>query len=175
MTSSKPGQEDEGTPAKTPEPGLPEWLPDLMPFTGDWSVYVEKIWAAYKGDFRDRRAQWRGRDVLTDVDPLVSGKDFGFWHIGSGIDVTSKELLVPDLPRCARICWVRPILEAPEDEVRTWVQPGSGRTAIAVPDFSYVVVLKEGRNVVFLKTAYVIERPSRRTQMRNEYEKAGKR
>jgi len=46
---------------------------------------------------------------------------------------------------------------------------------IALPDFSFLVVLKEVDQVVFLKTAYPIERASKRDAVRREYEAAEKR
>lgn len=156
-------------------PILPSWLPPLKVFGGDWTAYEKELWAIYEADFVSRRTLWRGKEVWTDEVPLVSGRPIGFWHIASGIDAVTKELLEPNFRRCERLAWVKPILEADPAEVRTWVLSEKDRVKIALPDFSFVVILKERPNRAFLKTAYPAERPTKRAQWQREYEEAKKR
>lgn len=154
--------------------GPPAWLPATIQSSGDWIAYIEQLWQLYLDDFVRERTFWRGKTVFVDKDPQSGGKDFSFWHIISGIDPVTKGLKEPEPERCARLCWVRPMLEAPEEDVRSWVQETNGFIAIALPDFSYAVILKELRQVVFLKSGYYV-RPARREQMRKQYERARKR
>lgn len=159
-----------------PRPGgSPDWLPDVVPSSGDWIAYIEQLWQLYQADFVRSRALWRGKPVWVDVDPQSGGKDRSFWHIISGVDPKTKELKDPEPDRCSRLCWVRPILEADPADVRTWIQAPNGFILIALPDFSYVVVLKERPNKAFLKSAYYIERATRREQYRKQYEASDKR
>lgn len=161
---------------RTPTSGpLPDWLPDLVTASADWIAYIEQLWLHYQDDFIRNQTYWRGKAVFLDKDPQVSGKDHSFWHIISGIDKNTKELKDPEPERCARLPWVRPMLEAPEYEVRTWIQATrNGAIALALPDFSYLVIIKELKNIVFLKSAFYI-RPARRDQLRNEYKRSIKR
>lgn len=157
--------------------GPPSWLPAPMWFTGDWFDYIEQLWSKYLSDFIDTRRQWRGKPVWVDKEPLVDGRDWTFWHISSGLDLKTKELKNPDLDRCARMCWVLPVLQANPLDVRAWIQAERGPNAVAValPDFSYLVVLRELPNRVFLKSAYYVERESRRNQLPDEYDRSKKR
>lgn len=156
--------------------GPPAWLPAHDPFDGDWFAYVERLYLRYLADLVDSRPIWRGKQVFVDDERLVNDKHFTFWHITSGIDAKTKDLLDPDLERCARICWVRPILEAPEAEVRTWIQANrNGVVAVALPDFSFLVIIKEVKARAFLKSAYVVDRQTRRDQYGRECDASEKR
>jgi hypothetical protein len=155
--------------------GFPLWLPPLNPFDGDWSLYEPTVWAIFEADFVLRRAHWRGKPVLIDIEPMVSSRPYGYWHIGSGINQETKELLKPNAERCARMAWVRPMLEADPSAVRTWIGRDQNRVKVALPDFSFLVLLKELPDRVFLKTAYPAERATKRAAWLREYEGAEKR
>jgi len=163
------------TEPRPPVEVLPTWLPDPERPGGDWIQYIEDLYAQYTADFLTNRTVWRAKPVFVDRDPQYNGKDVGFWHLISGIDRVTKDLLDPEPDRCARLCWVRPVLEAHPDDVRTWIQERNGFIAIALPDFSFRVILKERDRVVYLKSAYFVERPSRRSQFRAEYDRSEKR
>ena len=79
----------------------------------------------------------------------------------------------PDMRRCERIGWIRPMVDSCQtDRVRCWrnMRNGRERIVIALPDFSYVVVLQENREYVMLWTAYYIETEHRRAKLRREFD-----
>jgi hypothetical protein len=153
------------------------WLPDPLPFDGDWFRYVEVLHRIYLDDFVSNTAFWRRKRVGVRYEPTTSGKAYTFWHIICGVDQATGELKDPDMDRCARLAWVKPVIEADAAEVRTWVQErGKDRNlAIALPDFSFIVFLAERREYVVLLTAYCVTSPRQRGRYQLQYEASKKR
>lgn len=157
--------------------GSSAWLPPLVEFDGDWFKYVEVIYAHFCNDFVASTPAWNGRRVSCNRYPEVSGKWWAFWHVTSGIDKKTHEINEPDLERCARVRWVRAVIEGRPGDVVAWEQVRLDQTslAIALPDFSYVVFLKEFPDRVHLRTAYYVKPGFKRDYYRNQYESSGKR
>jgi len=149
---------------------LPDWLPDLLLFHGDWSAYVEEVYQVFRQDFFIDCVRFRGRRVSVRREPLDQGKETGFWHAIS--EGKEEEERTPDLRRCERIRWIRALLEADTAKVRIWKnRRGSDRRiVVALPDFSYVVVLADRGKYVLFITAYHVERERRRQKLRKEWE-----
>ena len=124
----------------------------------------------------DNTTYWHGKRVAVRYEPSAACKGFTFWHITCGLDANAdpKE---PDLDRCARIGWVKALIEADAAKVVTWEQKrGRDRVvAIALPDFSFVVFLSERRQYMHLLTAYWVPSQGRRDKYRREYEASKKR
>ena len=122
------------------------------------------------------RDHHRGKRVAGRYKPATNDKAFTFWHITCGLD-GNGEINPPDLERCARIGWVKALIEADAAKVRTWEQRrGRDRNvAIALPDFTFVVFLAERRNYMHLLTAYYVTSRGRRDKYRREYEASKKR
>jgi hypothetical protein len=102
---------------------------------------------------------------------VVKGKEATFWHIISEGEVESERL--PDLRRCERIRWPRAIIDTSNfGFVKCWKtnRKGDERIALALEDFSYVVVLADRGEFVLLWTAYYVEQEHRRQKLRKEYE-----
>lgn len=105
----------------------------------------------------------------------MTGKCANFWHL---ISEGSQELeRIPDLRRCERIRWPRPIIEhADSIDIRTWeiFRPWKSqkqrRIIFTLNDFSYIVVLAETRKVFDFVTAYHIEAMHRREKFRKEFQ-----
>jgi hypothetical protein len=154
-----------------------DWLPTLLPFAGDWFTYVEVLYACYLNDFVDNLTYWRGKRVAVARDPEIKGKGFSFWHLTSGVDRVTGEVNEPDLDRCARLAWIRAVIEAAPERVLTWeqVRPDQVSIGIALPDFSFVIFLAERHDWVFLRTAYYVPSQGRREKYRREYESSKKR
>ena len=154
------------------------WLPALELFEdyqGDWDRYLEAVYACYLADFVRHHPAHRGQRVLTRRSPESRGKGATFWHLISEGAVEEERL--PDLRRCERIRWPRPLIECLEEErVRLWKRkdPDGIRVLIAPADFSYVVVLAERPDHLFLITAFFVEREHRREKLSREYAMATK-
>ena len=150
------------------------WPPPLVKianYGGDVFRYYEALYEIYCQDLVYDPPEFEGMAVSTLVEPWKDGKEAGFWHILEG----GREGDLPDkLWRHERIRWVRALIEAAHtDRVRLWKVPLKRklvRPHIALPDFSYLVVLEQNPRFVKLITAFPIERPHWREKKRQEWE-----
>ena len=150
-----------------------DWLPDLVlleSYQGNWDAYLEAIYKFFKADFVDSKPRYPGKRVTIRCEPITKGKEYAFWHfIEQG---PTEEERVPELRRCERIRWPRPIIEAIRSEnVKSWnTRRGRHRRiVIALQDFSYMVVLEDMAEYVIVITAYPVEWESRRRKFEKEY------
>lgn len=158
--------------------GNAQWLPPLVllaEYDGEWDRFLEAVYEFFRQDFLTSRAQWNGAPVGVKRNPVEKGKEAGFWHLISE-GRTEKER-IPDIRRCERIRWPRPVIEERDlGRVKCWRnrRGHEGRIVIALGDFSYVVVLAPRRGYILLWTAYCVENEHRRAKLRKEYEAAQK-
>jgi hypothetical protein len=151
------------------------WLPALVTFVasgGRWADYVEALYAAFHADFIASEPAVPNRRWAMKRYPAHDGKEATFWHLISEGDVESER--EPDLRRCERIRWPRALIDAlGSGRVRVWEQSRRARevrVAIALPDFSYLVVLADRGEYLMLWTAFPVERSHQRAKLRREYE-----
>lgn len=153
-----------------------QWLPELVELSrcrGDWQAYVELLYACFREDFIDSVPQFPHRRWAMKRYPEYKGKEATFWHIISEGDDEAERL--PDLRRCERIRWPRSIIDAFQSQrVRAWEQRrrGERRIVLALPDFSYVVVLADRGSYVLLWTAFNVDRAHQRRRYEREYHAA---
>jgi hypothetical protein len=157
-----------------------EWLPDLICLEdagGDWTAYLEMLYAAFLVDFVRSKPQWPGKRVALKRYPEYQGKGATFWHMIS--EGETEDERIPDMRRCERIRWPRPLMETfpnrkptATDRIRWWrsKRGREERVVLALPDFSYVVVVAERADFVMPWTAYTVEQPHRRQKLRRESE-----
>jgi hypothetical protein len=106
--------------------------------------------------------------------PELQGKEATFWHfISEGSDEANR---TPDLRRCERIPWPRPITDAVDGgRLHCWknnTRKGEERYVLALADFSYVVVIADRGSHVLPWTAYCVEQEHRRMKLAKEYQAA---
>lgn len=136
----------------------PSWLPPLMLFEdygGDWSRYLEATYLVFKADFIDDWPYYRGLRVKVRLRPCHRHIEAGFWHITSEGPVEEERL--PDLRRCERIRWPRPlILHADDQCVKAWTEKrqGDSRVHLWLEDVGYLVVLSVKGDSAVLVTAF---------------------
>ena len=149
----------------------PDWLPPLFLFMGDWPSYLNALYAVFKADFIDARPIFQGKRIELKKHPLSNGKEATFWHlIQMGADERNR---VPDLRRCERIRWPRPIIENSYDSsVKVWMNTrrGEKRILLWLEFEEYLVVLAERKGYLLLWTAYMVERPHQKKKLINEFE-----
>lgn len=152
-----------------------DWLPPLMcleDYNGDWQQYLEAIYECFCEDFVWSKPTFHEKRFALKRHPELNGKEATFWHVISEGKIESER--TPDLRRCERIRWLRPMIEAlGDDRVRCWRNNRGScedRILIALDDFSYVVVLADRGDYVLLWTAYCVEYEDRRLSLQNEYE-----
>lgn len=150
-----------------------EWLPALVELSesgGDWERYVELLYQLFRADFIDSVPRYPGKRWAMKRHPEHREKEAAFWHIIS--EGTDEAERLPDLRRCERIRWPRAIIDrCRTGHVLAWTQQrGSDqRIVLALPDFSYVVILADRGEYVLLWTAFPVEREHQRRKLEREY------
>ena len=158
----------------------PDWLPGLVllqDYSGMWNRYVEALYDFFHDDFILTRPLLAGVTVNHKKYPMEKGKEATFWHlISSGLTEEERE---PDIRRCERIRWAKVMIEAVDtDKVRYWKTRRSSkkrrnelRHLIALPDFSYLVVLADRGTHILLWTAFCVEKEHRRKKLEKEWKR----
>jgi len=150
------------------------WLPALIRFEdyhGDWDRYLDALYAFFKQDFIDTRPTYAGRRLSLKRHPVTAGKEATFWHLIQ--EGATESQRIPDLRRCERIRWPRPVISHSEDAViKVWKnrRKGESRICLWLESEDYLVVLADRRGYLLLWTAYVVDKPHRRRKLRKEYE-----
>lgn len=155
-----------------------DWLPELIPlsdYDGNWKSYLNAIYEVFLNDFVRSKPSYPGKRFALKRHPMSLEKEATFWHlIQTG---ENEEERLPDLSRCERIRWPRPIIEALQtDKVRVWqtTRGRNHRIVIATNDFSYVVILDDRKDYILLWTAYCVDQAHRRKKMEREFEEWAK-
>ena len=152
------------------------WLPPLFGLQecgGDWTAYSERLYCAFRDDFVHSVPSYGGKRVAVQGQPYPDGRHQVFWHLTSQGEVEADRDM--DLRRCERLRWVRALIDkgnAGSDLVCCWTDRSRGdlRHQIALPDFSYLVVLADKGNFNLLITAFCIEREHTQKKHRQHYE-----
>jgi hypothetical protein len=148
----------------------PEWLPPLFKFKGNWPLYLNALYELFTADFIDTKPQFRGRPLGLTRLPMSEGKDATFWHLIQEGPVEASRL--PDLQRCERIRWPRPIIENSDDpalKVWTNIRKGRPRVLLWLENEEYLVVLVERNRYLLLLTAYLVDQPHRKRKLLKEF------
>ena len=169
---------------------MPEWLPEktnVNPWTEDT---YEMLYEIFCRDIRDYDLQYIGNNVWIFPD-IEDGKEKVFWHLTTrsgerkkiprrkrkfypeGQTDTETERL-PDLRRCERLPWVKPLIEHPSaSEVLAWdYEEGDQtiKTYIWIKDYDFVVIMKrypnEKRRLI---TSFYIDETYKREDFKRKY------
>jgi hypothetical protein len=150
-----------------------EWLPPLVLFEqygGNWEDYINVVYSYFKKDFIDSKPLFLDKQVELKRHPLYQDKECTFWHITSEGEVEAER--TPDIRRCERIRWPRPIIDNCEcQHVRWWrnKRKKEPRVVIWFYEEDYVVVLAERKSYLLLWTAYFVSKDHTRRKLLKEY------
>ncbi len=145
---------------------MPDWLPVIATVNPWTDATYEMLYELFCRDIRDHNLLYIGNDVWIFPD-MEDGKEKIFWHLTTrkshqktiprrkrkfypeGKTYTEPERL-PDLRRCERLPWVKPLIEHPsEPEVLAWDYEEGDRTIktyIWLKDQDFVVIMKRYPN-----------------------------
>lgn len=153
---------------------FPSWLPPLVLFPdyeGNWERYLEAIYNYFKQDFIDNRPFFRGHRLGLKKHPLEEGKEATFWHfIQEGPNEDNR---IPDIRRCERIRWPRPVIENEDKSViKVWEnkRKNEKRILLWLERQEYLVVLAERKGYLLPWTAYLVTEEHRKKKLQKEYE-----
>ena len=157
-----------------------DWLPDLLVFedsAGNWNHYVDRLHQQFLADFVESKPEWPGKEVRLKRHPEYDGKSATFWHMITEGKVEAER--TPDLRRCERISWPRPVMDEFDHAVPgttgcrvlwwTELRGSETRYHLAPEDFSYVVVVADRGQFVLPWTAYCVEHAWRREKLRKKW------
>jgi hypothetical protein len=151
----------------------PDWLPDIVrleDYGGQWRKYEEAVYARFYSDFIASRPTLQDMPVYVTIN-LVRGKERTFWHCIQEGPV--EEERIPDLRRCERISWIRPVIEHVDSpEVRQWVNErrGKNRSILWVDSAEFLVVLEPRGSAWYLWTAYPVTSEWKKVRLFKECE-----
>lgn len=155
-----------------------DWLPSLVDFNsyGNWDLYLEVIHDRFLQDFVSSRPSWPGKRMHLKRRPEYRGKSATFWHFTS--EGAIEEQRPPDFRRCERIAWPRAIIDRytgrrpqADDAIVWWENQRrrEKRVVLALPDFSYVVVMADRGDHIMPWTAYPVGKQHQRRKLEFEY------
>lgn len=106
---------------------------------------------------------------------MTQGKEATFWHmVSEGKDEADR---FPDIRRCERIRWPRPIIENADDEVvKVWTnvrrttKGPEKRICLWLESREYLVILADRKSYILPWTAYVVDQPHQKGKLQNEYQ-----
>lgn len=147
----------------------PAWLPDLITlsaFDGKWNPYVEAVYDVFRRDFVASQPLLNGVNVGVRRQPSYDQKEFTFWHCVSEGRVEADR--IPDIRRCERIPWMRPIIEH-DTEVDVWEGRKNGDDRLYLWfNEQYLVVLGVRTGHYMLITAFLTDRRHTQDKLRRE-------
>jgi len=149
-----------------------KWLPGLVEFNdGNWEKYLAEVYQYFEKDFIKTKPYFRNQMINHRHFPEdENGRHQAFWHLVQEGEVEDDR--TPDLRRCERIRWPRPIIEhESESYILVWENQRRGKTNICI-FFSvknYLVVLGKRPGYLLLLSAYPIEYENRKEDLLNEY------
>lgn len=150
-----------------------DWLPVIIcleHFGGDWKEYLEATYEIFRRDFVVSQPSFRGQSVGLKRFPIYDEKESTFWHAISG--GPTEEERVPDLRRCERVPWIRPVIEhEAEPAIRIWPQERKGekRVALWFEDKEYMVIIARRKEKWLLWTTFMVSLPHQIRKRKREY------
>lgn len=153
---------------------IPEWLPSLVLLDnsgGNWEKYLEVIYSYFKTDFLDSQSNYRGINIAIKRYPMLDKKEAIFWHLIQEGKIEKER--IPDLRRCERIRWPKPIIEkVPETLIKVWQNKRGSETRLCLwlEDAEYLVILAERKSYLLLWTAYPVTEKHRKRKLQKEFE-----
>lgn len=150
------------------------WLPPLITlcaYQGRWDCYLDAVYAVFKRDFVDSKPIFQGQRLGLKKFPMTCGKEATFWHMIQ--EGQREEDRTPDLRRCERISWPKPIIEHKEVPfIKIWrnKRGTEQRICLWLCQENYLVVLADRGEYLLPWTAYLVEQPHRQKKLQKEYE-----
>lgn len=152
---------------------VPDWLPSLVLLEdskGDWNEYLNILYEIFKSDFVNSQCKYRGIKIALKKHPQINDKEATFWHLIS--EGEKEDDRTPDLRRCERIRWPKPIIEkVPDEEIKVWQNKRGSETRLCIwlENAEYIVILAERKNYLLLWTAYTVTTNHRKRKLLKEY------
>lgn len=151
---------------------LPELI-ELHDFDGNYDNYVNAVYQIFYQDYVIDKVKYKGEVLRLKWHPEYQGRAYTFYHIThKGRDENNR---IPDLRRCERIGWGKPLVENCEElNLKVWPQTRKGKNRICIwldldgePD--YIIILDIRKNYKLLWTTFVLNYPHEKRKKLKEY------
>jgi hypothetical protein len=140
-------------------------LPDIIElndYKGDFNAFLDAVYEVFRRDFVDSKPVFRGKKLGLKRYPLISGREYTFYHMTHEGDVENNR--VPDLRRMERIAWPSPMInDSAHPYLKVWrnTRRGEGgtkeRILILHEKEKYLVVLDDRKDYILPWTAYLLK------------------
>ncbi len=152
---------------------IPTWLPELFSVSPWKESTYDELYNVFLNDFQRNKLSYLTFNVWFFPEQDDSKYKL-FWHITSSEDKTLGDR-IPDLRRCERLPWIRPmILNCPDSSIKNWdYEEGDGKikTYVWLEDLDFVVIMKryndEQRRLV---TSFHLDYSNAKRKMKRKYE-----
>lgn len=172
----------------TPIP--PAWLPEIVPFKGDWNAFVRALYAIFEKDFKCSIPRFRSFPVWHNqkVEPGDKyGFEEGFWHLVSRDEWVYDRVIrrkekqrLPEFDRAGRLPWAKPMIHHDGDpSILVWdYEEESSRGKVVrsylwIKEHDYVVILERqtaNRGAIFkLITSFHVCYEAKRKDLESRY------
>jgi hypothetical protein len=154
-----------------------DWLPEtvcLTSFEGNWDKFFKAVYEVFEKDFVLSKPFFRGRKLGLKRHPEYDGKSATFWHMIS--EGHSESERMPDLRRCERMSWPKPVIEnSKEKELRVWAEPKGSNQRIYLwfEKEGYLVVLEDRHTYLLPWTAFYVEKEHQKRKYMKRCERFG--
>lgn len=151
---------------------LPSWLP-VMFIVNPWtSGTFDDLYTIFRTDLIIYPVNYNGFNVWFFPE-MEDGKEKIFWHLTTRVDIVTGDRF-PDLPRCERLPWARPIINNCNDqEVLSWDYiegDGVTHTYVWLNNHDYVIIMKkytdDSRRLL---TAFWVEYPNTKRKLLKKF------
>lgn len=155
----------------------PSWLPMLFN-TNPWEhTTYDSLYGIFHNDFIANRT-YHCKTPVGFSREKEDGKEKVFWHLTTRNNKQTNQRL-PDLRRCERLPWLRPMLKnSTENEVLAWeYEEGNGTIKVYVwlKNHDYLAVMKKTKKGgLILLTAYWLEYNNAKRKLMRKYEARNK-
>lgn len=154
-----------------------KWLPKLVLLTdyrNNWDNYLSALYTFYTKDFIETKPVFRREKLAVKKHPLVDGKEATFWHIIQ--KGKNEDERIPDLRRCERICWPKPIIEhCEEGGIKIWENERYTKKGkqisicIWFEQAEYLIILRKRVGYILFWTGYPVTALHRKNKLEKEY------
>lgn len=169
---------------------MPEWLPEMASVNPWTESTYQMLYEIFCRDIRDANLKYMGHDVWIFLE-MEDGREAIFWHLTSrkpklekiprrkrkffpAVQEDTEQERLPDLRRCERLPWVKPLIEHPtEAEVLAWDHEEGDKTIktyIWIQGYNFVVIMKkfpdEKRRLI---TSFYVDNEYKRNDFLRKY------
>jgi len=146
----------------------------LQDYNGDYISFIDAVYKVFENDFIKHKTKFKGEELRMKWHPIYQSRAYTFYHLThKGEDEQNR---IPDLRRCERIPWARPVIEKYDTwNLKIWPQKRKGADRLCIwleledePD--YFVIIDIRKDYKLLWTAFVAEYEHEKRKKKKEYE-----